>query len=407
MAMDAISGTLERPKEVWTVAVQTWDPPQDASPTRKGRLSRGSWLVIGICSLVLLVLGAPGCWAITHALIESEDNTYLERAQFTPDGRLLLTTTGGQVRVWSAENGRSLHTLEINSDSGEISPQSDLFAVPSASDTVDLWSLKSGQRVRSLSGLHADSIDFSPDGRLLLVIGSDSKVRIVELATGRLLHVFPAADATFSPNGRLVVTARGWQAEIRRLDTGRVLLTVHGKPERSLYGSESAWVGGLSPDGRLLLTLGVNRGQLWDARSGRLLHTYRTAKSDIGERPELWGVEFTRDGRKVLVWTEESDELWDVASGRRAANFADSQGSALSPDGRLLATDSFSGGLQIRSLPTAKVVRVLRPGEGASIYDMTFSPDSRLLVTTGEEDATVREVASGRTIFVLHHDVYP
>jgi WD40 repeat protein len=258
------------------VSVRTSDPPQGASPIRRGRLSRGWRWTIGIAaSLVVLVGGALGVLAITHPLSEWGDNTYLESAQFTPDGRLLLTTTGGQVRVWSVESGRSLETLEINGDGGEISPRGDLLAVSRWDTKVDLSSLKSGDRVRRLSGLHADSVSFSPDGRLLLVIGRDDRVRIVALPNGRLLHRFHAGDAGFSPDGRFLVTADGRRAEIRSLDTGRVRLTVRGKPG-------SIWLGGLSPDGRLLLTLGGYRGRLWDARSGRLLHTEHVAKNIDG-----------------------------------------------------------------------------------------------------------------------------
>jgi WD40 repeat protein len=94
------------------------------------------------------------------------------------------------------ESGRSLETLQVNGDLGEISPHGDLLAVSRWDTKVDLWSLKSGHRVRSLLGLHADSVSFSPDGRLLLVIGRDDRVRIVELASGRLLYRFHAGGPT-------------------------------------------------------------------------------------------------------------------------------------------------------------------------------------------------------------------
>ena len=97
------------------------------------------------------------------------------------------------------------------------------------------------------------SLEFSPDGRLLLSASKDKDARLWSVGTGDLVHLLrwhfgPVASATFSPDGRWVFTAGPGSAGLGLVATGEhvVFLRGHTKP---LVGA--VFAGG---DGRLIVT---------------------------------------------------------------------------------------------------------------------------------------------------------
>ena len=76
-------------------------------------------------------------------------------------------------------------------------------------------------------------------------------------------------------------------------------------------GDHEVWSAVFSPNGRLVLTGSHDgRARIWDAASGRLLHTLR--HTDM-----VNSAVFSPDGKRVVTagW-DDTARLWDVASGR-------------------------------------------------------------------------------------------
>ena len=90
---------------------------------------------------------------------------------------------------------------------------------------------------------------------MLASSGHDGTVRLWDVETAGLLHVLslhfgPVSDASFSPDGRWVVTAGCCGASVIRTSTGQrwLILRGHSKP---LIGAEFA-----GHDGQLIVTAG-------------------------------------------------------------------------------------------------------------------------------------------------------
>jgi WD40 repeat protein len=246
--------------------------------------------------------------------------TGIPTAEFSPDGKLVLTAGGaGGARIWDASDGRRLYSLPrdrggylvTDVEDARFSPDGRrvvtvtrlLYASKDAAaqwrSTVEIWDVATGRTVQTLAiGTFApNGAVFSPDGRLVLIRG-DVSAELWDAASGRKLHRFPGSGAVFSPNGRLIATAHDGGVQIWDVTTGRKVHALPGRTGEPFFG----------PDGKLLVTTG---GTIWDVASGRSVRTLAGdfRKAHVGS--------FSRDGKLLLSWGDDGTaRTWDVASGR-------------------------------------------------------------------------------------------
>jgi RNA polymerase sigma factor (sigma-70 family) len=116
---------------------------------------------------------------------------------FSPDGRLLATTTsrnvpgakanerGYKLRLWEMESGREVLALPTTFDARvAFSPDGRLLALPTARGEVLLWDLRRGKEHQRLKGFDADvtSLAYSPDSKRLVGGLSTSTLLVWEVA---------------------------------------------------------------------------------------------------------------------------------------------------------------------------------------------------------------------------------
>jgi WD40 repeat protein len=134
----------------------------------------------------------------------------------SPDGSLIAGGgTDGIGRVWSAD-GQLRQSLK-----GHAGPITDAafshdgtrIATSSLDGTVRIWDAGSGKELSKLPGRKGVlSVSFSPDDTLLVSAGLDHTARLWDADTGALTQVLRwhfgrVADASFSPDGKWIVTA--------------------------------------------------------------------------------------------------------------------------------------------------------------------------------------------------------
>lgn len=109
-------------------------------------------------------------------LVRDVHGTLPRTISFSPDGKLILTTTrDNYARVWDVESGKLLHELKGHTDT-------------------------------------VSRATFSPDGRFILTAGNDNMARLWETANGKLVetlygHSDILTGAAFSPDGKTILTA--------------------------------------------------------------------------------------------------------------------------------------------------------------------------------------------------------
>lgn len=307
--------------------------------------------------------GAIRIWDVTlgrqHDLPLPARGGEFARAQFGPDGKQLVWTSGGksgggEFGVWNVETRETTFSKRDPQTAFAglaVHPQGTVFAVGTGragrkSGDVQLWSLASHEREKSfdLRGGLINGLAFTPDGRWLLAIDQAGGLLRIDVASGER-HTFPK---------------------------------VHRHPIQTLA---------VSPDGRQAAT-----GAFTFQRPGGELKLWDIA--NVVELPKLntsdrgvMAVEFSPDGRHLAVLSvEERLHIWDLAMRSVALDLPVARMGttiAYNHNGTRIAAGCIDGTVSLWDSRTGFPVLSVNI-DGEPINSLAFSPDDRgLLIATG------------------------
>ena len=378
---------------LWMAEALAETPPQQADFARIARSNLAAW---------------EGLVHRPRTSLEHPKIVY--HASFRPDGRAVAThAEENVVRLWDTATGGRLaapleHPDEVNCFA--FSPDGRKIATGCRDAKARTWDASTGRPVgpaldhREGRGLGIARLEFSPDGRLLLVRDFLQTTSLWEIQTGRRIPLPPEADTTrflavspaaaarlmndcdntirvalFSPDGSRLLLPDPENRRVRTCDSAKGALV--GPP---IAADGLAWLS-FSPDGRLIGTGDRDRTvQLWDAVSGRAVASFSPADG------QFRAAVFSPDSRRLLVLSEDNAQLFDIADGRPVwsplRHERRIRTGAFSPDGRLIVTASDDRTARVWDAATGMAIgSPLR--HRAEVWDASFSPDGRLIVTAG------------------------
>jgi hypothetical protein len=213
-----------------------------------------------------------------------------------------------------------------------------------------------------------DALAFSPDGRALLGITPDHALHVWRSASGRAVRASTTA-ATFAQRGRLVLSGGNREARVVDLRSGA---------SRVLRVPKGLRVVGVGFTGSVPRAAVAGRGavELKDVRTGRAV---RLGSRRLRATQAL----FSGDGRRVVtlavsLYSDSPARVWDARSGRLLATLPIADKTAVSRDGRFVATVYGSAALWRVDDRT----RVADLGEAEGVF---FSPDGRRVLAVGQQ----------------------
>ncbi|MBI4606528.1 MAG: protein kinase, partial [Planctomycetes bacterium] len=374
-----------------------------------------------------------------------------------PRGERLAVSTAdrGDVDVLELESGRRSQHLPHPAGVRGLAwhPGGELLACACADANVYVWELGSGREPRALRGHEGEvmEVEFSHAGDVLLSGAWDNTLRLWNPHTGdRLLDAFCSAARhalRFSLDDRLLGYSSDFRGEVLLWDVARApaLATLHGHAR----GNKGPFHVDVSPDGRLLASVGFDGVRLWDLerllelarlpleqgeRASAVFHPrggyivtsgsrglfrwpLRRVASEGGAVLQVGPPEgivtslaprqleravFSAGGSHLAVHDGRSVAVLDLDAGTetllREAH-ANMDTLALSPSGESLATGTWQGaGVRVWSTREGLMVAEL-PSAGSAFVG--FSPDGRWLVTGDRREYRFHEVGSWR----LRHGV--
>lgn len=239
-------------------------------------------------------------------------------AKFSDSGRLLLTTaTDGIVRVWNPLTGEEVQQIQSDRKgatiSASFSPDEQRIAAGGVDGVVRILDVASG-KVLLAAGGHEDAIRhlaFSGDGKFVASASNDCTARIWDSAATIITARFRAGDDDIlaigldSTSSQMVIGSKNCKAYIVDLVTGALKseLIGHQGPVTSAL---------LTPDGSFAVTGSKDQSaRVWNSKSGQLIHAYNCHKTAVNSIAidSTGSIAASGDDGGVL-------RVWSVASGR-------------------------------------------------------------------------------------------
>ena len=294
------------------------------------------------------------------------------REEAKTDAKLALEESGTADRAkLMVQTGHS-STVE----SVAFSPSGKILA-SLGSDSVILWDVDTGQQLKALSGSSGLSLSlaFSPDSSKLAIGRRNGSILLLDARNGQRLKFLQGHDApmfamAFLPDGK---TLASMDAEMTitlwNIDTGQQIRSSQ-IPERLL---------GFSDDGRIFIKLTANQSiALVDTETGN------EVKQLAGPATRIRSVTISKNGKRVAsLDLNNITTIWNADSGERLRSFKGQEQVtsqvAFSPDGRTLATGGiFDQRVNLWDVETG--ARINGPNVHVNgTYSLTFSPDGQVL----------------------------
>lgn len=308
--------------------------------------------------------------------------------RYSPDGsRIVAAGLDGVGRVYDARTRRLLVAFRQGAPitSGDLGSDGDTVVTGDVTGRIALWSPRTGRTVGTYSC-----------GAPVRSVALDAHAARVAAACGRSVDVWrggtgtrlwrrrfdwPVTRAVFSPDGRLVAVIGNsrwaWVYDakgvlFKRFDQGDFVRAV-----------------AFSPDGIRLATGGRNKtARVWNLQTGAPGHVF------TGHRQDVVDVAFGPSGRTLATASlDGAARTWNVDTGELKGIFTGHAGAVtsvtFSPDGGdLLTTSSDRTARLWKNTDTPDVLAVFS-GAQDTVTDAAFSPDGTRVVTASA-DGTAR-----------------
>jgi len=297
---------------------------------------------------------------------------------FSPDGKTLAShSNDGTVRLWDIVTGSEFAVFSHlpNVMSIAFSPDGSLIASGGSDKTVRVWDITSGAEQAVYEGHTAgigwQSVSWSPDGNLIAAGSRDGVLRIWEADTGTELavlhgHYYDVAGIDFSPDGKSLASASE--------DDNILIWDIEMFSQRDILSGHTGDVGDVafSPDGSKIasisgdMTAKDNSIRIWD------VDTMKEIEAMEGHSKSWYGdICFSPDGSIIFssggAMNDGTIHLYDATTGELIAELEGGAngivGVAISPDGRLIASGSFDGVIEIWGL-VGMVTNIEESGDG-------------------------------------------
>lgn len=286
------------------------------------------------------------------------------QAEFTADGRRVLTASGNTARLFDVDTGAAAAPPIIHGQSitaATLSSDGRRVATAADDQTVQVWDGATSQRIGPPLQLKDTIIGvaFASGGERVVTatrnVTFEVRIHATEISTGK-----PASKAVTTQTSPLSAVA-------------------------------------LSADGRLAATANLDSTlSVWDIAAAKPIFAPRKVPALMTK------IHFSPNGDRVAAFIGDGTvRVWECAAGKETAlvrHGAPLRHIAFSPDGRRLATAGVDGVVHISDATSGKNLVTLRHGPAFThaVNHVAFSPDGAYAVTAGADNtARVWDVTTG------------
>ncbi len=344
---------------------------------------------------------------------------------FSADGKSIASVSGRTVHVWDLMTAtrRAIVTDEDDVQSASLNADGRRVATVS-SEGARVWDATTGEPLMPFVGRDTDVVSarLGPRDELLLTWGG-STARVWRITDGEpttppLRHEGQVHHAAFAPDGTAVITTGGDDQTARVWSSGAVGRWESSSRDRGkmldewnalavLHHNDAVRNASFGPGGRFIVTTGSTEARVWrtDEFLGESPWERRISLAQPGHFPgQSHRVTFSPDGLSILTWfswhhsLDGPSRVWSVASGAlRTPQVDHCRDARFSPDGRLFVTVGRDEA-RVRDATTGESVGPTLRHDGAQLFHASISADGTRAVTSGVDGARVWSVATGMQV---------
>ncbi|KAJ6024520.1 Transcriptional repressor rco-1 [Penicillium herquei] len=275
--------------------------------------------------------------------------------------------------------------------------------------SAQIFDVTTGQNVATLQDENVDkdgdlyirSVCFSPDGKYLATGAEDKQIRVWDIASRSIKHIFSGHEQDiysldFAGNGRYIASGSGDK-------TVRLWDILDGKLVYTLSIEDGVTTVAMSPDGHYVAAGSLDKSvRVWDTTTGYLVE--RLENPD-GHKDSVYSVAFAPNGRDLVSGSlDKTIKLWEltvprgmhphsgVKGGKCVRTFEGHKDFVLSvcltPDGQWVMSGSKDRGVQFWDPVTGNAQMMLQ-GHKNSVISVAPAPTGNLFAT-GSGDMRAR-----------------
>jgi len=372
----------------------------------------GRYIVSGSGDRTLKLWDAVTCKEVKTF---SGHNARVSYVTYSPNGKYIASCSNidRTVKIWDADSGNAVMTISRffadGIDSVEFSPDGKYvaFRIITGQSNIKIWNLESNTEIKSLAGNFPFMV-FSHDWKYI-VNTSGNDFKLLDVNTGEETktfsgHIARVNSVKFSPDGKYLVSISS-DRKIKLWDvSGRNIATLDSISfsSRSTFSPDSNFF--VVSDGSSLSLLDVTTCNKIDGFSNSTFNYIST-------------VAYSHDGLYAAVSSGKIVNLWDIASGRIAMSLKGHIENisiiTYSPDGKYIATGSYDKTVKIWDAKTGREIRTISKFSDSVTYITYNSNGSFLYIITGDmskvikifDAATGNEIKTIQSTYSDHFDV--
>lgn len=248
----------------------------------------------------------------------AEDENEVYSTAFSSDGRLIATSEKkigerNKLVIRDSATGTEIRSFPTESEVTELLLSNEgktLIGVFRESDTILIWDVTTGEELHKIkdAGPVFLKMAYSKDSKMLAFCAGDIPgelpVKVFDINTGKLIYKLNEGTPggtdglAFSPDNKFLATGgNGAKVQLWEATTGKLLhtMTGHKKLVREVT---------FSPDGRLIASSGGdNQAKIWSVKTGELLLTLQTFNDGnwVAYTPDGY-YNCSTEGTKYITW---------------------------------------------------------------------------------------------------------